>query len=198
MQHNDTRYGKNSTANLDQIPEALRERRCWMGTRLEPRRGSGATGKLDKPPYSVVSGQPVRKADKTEPENWSTFDEAVAALERGAVDAIGYVFTEDRPEWVADLDDCIDPDTGEIAEAASAIMRKLDTYSEISCSGRGVHIIAQGKKPPFAKCRSRALGIGVEVYDKGRFVVLTGRRISSTRAAEDRQGQLDELCRKLW
>jgi hypothetical protein len=49
------------------VPEALRGRRRWMGTRFEPRKGQ--PGKFDKPPYRVVEGQPVIKADTTNPAN---------------------------------------------------------------------------------------------------------------------------------
>src|SRR5215218_5101481 len=178
------------------VPEALRGRRRWMGTRFKPRKGQ--PGKLDKPPYRVVEGQPIIKADKTNPANWSTYRDALAAYERGAVDAIGYVVTDGDPEYVVDQDDVVDPLTGEIDGTASEIVHTLDSYTEVSCSGRGVHTVAQGKKPDFAKCKTNALGFGVEVYDSARFVVLTGRRISGRTTVEDRQRELDELCRRLW
>src|SRR5215218_4200260 len=178
------------------VPEALRGRRRWMGTRFKPRKGQ--PGKLDKPPYRVVEGQPIIKADKTNPANWSTYRDALAAYERGEVDAIGYVFTDGDPEYVVDQDDVVDPLTGEIDGTASEIVHTLDSYTEVSCSGRGVHTVAQGKKPDFAKCKTNALGFGVEVYDSARFVVLTGRRISGRTTVEDRQRELDELCRRLW
>lgn len=40
-----------------------------------------------------------------------------------------------------DLDDCIDPDTGEITLWATEIIEALDTYVEVSPSGRGIRII---------------------------------------------------------
>jgi primase-polymerase (primpol)-like protein len=80
-----------STTPLESLPEALRTKPQWMGTRFERRKD----GKIDKPPYRVVSGLPVIKADKTNPENWTTFEEAWGAYERGEVDAIGFVFTKD-------------------------------------------------------------------------------------------------------
>jgi primase-polymerase (primpol)-like protein len=51
------------------IPQALRETPRWMGTRFKKRKD----GKVDKPPYCVVPGKPITKADKTNPENWTTY-----------------------------------------------------------------------------------------------------------------------------
>src|SRR5829696_660271 len=183
--------------NAENVPDELKRRRCWMGTRPRPRQGQPE--KLDKPPYRVVPGKPVCKADKTDSENWATFTEALDALKRGVVDAIGYVFTVDDPYHVIDLDDCVDPDTGEIDPIAAGIIHACrGTYVELSYSGEGVHIVGVGNKPDFAGCKSRTLGITVEVYDSASFVVPTGQRIGEGVAALDRQGELNDLCRKLW
>jgi len=114
------------------------------------------------------------------------------------VDGIGYVFTADDPYFALDLDDVIERDTGEIDERAAEIIHTTDSYTEISCSGRGVHVFGQGKKPPEARCKSAALGITVEVYDDARFVVLTGQSLGPPRPVEDRQDALEALCARLW
>jgi putative DNA primase/helicase len=151
------------------FPEAVKSYDRWMGTRFESR----SDGKLDKPPYRVRSGSRVRKAAKNKPENWATFEEAHAALERGDVDAIGFVFTKDDPFTVIDLDGVIDPVTGEIEDQASNIQAQFHTYWEMSISGRGLHIICEAEKPD-SRCRTG----NVELYDGrsgARFMVLTGR-----------------------
>src|SRR5829696_8211225 len=129
----------------DATPPRLRQIPRWMGTRFRER--PGQPHKMDKPPYRVVEGKPIRKADKTNPANWSSYEEARAALERGDVDAIGYVFMEDDPFFVVDLDDVIDPETGEIRPEAHEVIHAIGSYSEISCSRRGVHVIGVGAKP---------------------------------------------------
>jgi putative DNA primase/helicase len=192
---------------LNELPEALRNMRRWMGTRLQPRKGK--PGKLDKPPHRVVSGRPIIKAGKTDPENWATFPEALAALKREAVDAIGFVITDDDDDdekWGADLDDVIDPETGEIHPNAVQVIHALNTYTEISCSGRGIHIIGMGRKPEGAGCKSKTLGFNVELYDGhsanssgARFLVMTGNRYPGTPPdVEERQAELEKLCRELW
>jgi len=165
-----------------------------MGTRFERRKD----GKIDKPPYRVVPGKPIIKADKTNPENWATFEEAWGAYERGEVDAIGFVFAEDDTFWLADCDHVIDPETGEIDPAAAEVIHALNSYTELSCSGTGVHVIGHGAKPEYAGCRSNKLGFDIEIYDSVRFVVMTGRRMTDALGPRDRQDELLSLCRKLW
>jgi hypothetical protein len=179
------------------VPEALRGRRQWMGTRFEPRKGQ--PGKFDKPPYRVVEGQSIIKADKTDPANWSTYDEALYAHERGAVDAIGYVLMPDDPFYVADFDDVLDPETGQIDAMAAQEIHAMYSYAERSISGKGVHVFAEGKKPQFAGCKSSALGFSVEVYDARRFIVVSGQPLAYTpREVQHRQRELSELCGRLW
>jgi putative DNA primase/helicase len=178
----------------ESLPEALRDIPHWMGTRFERRKD----GKTDKPPYRVVSGLPVIKADKTNPENWATYSEALAAYERGDVEAIGFVLTDGDLYFVMDLDGVIDRDTGEIHPAAAEVIHALNSYTEISCSGTGVHVIGHGAKPGYAGCRSNKLGFDLEIYDSARFVVMTGRRMTDTPGPRDRQDELLSLCQKLW
>src|SRR5215208_1155240 len=165
-----------------------------MGTRFERRKD----GKTDKPPYRVASGLPAIKADKTNPENWATFEEAWGAYERGEVDAIGFVVSKDEPFFIVDFDGVIDRDTGEINPAAAEVIHALDSYTELSCSGTGVHVIGHGAKPEYADCKSNKLGFDLEIYDSDRFVVMTGERMTEVTGPKDRQDELLSLCRKLW
>jgi putative DNA primase/helicase len=182
------------TTPLESLPEALRTIPHWMGTRFERRKD----GKTDKPPYRVASGLPAIKADKTNPENWVTFEEAWGAYERGEVDAIGFVVSKDEPFFIVDFDGVIDRDTGEINPAAAEVIHALDSYTELSCSGTGVHVIGHGAKPEYAGCKSNKLGFDLEIYDSARFVVMTGERMSEVTGPKDRQDELLSLCRKLW
>jgi hypothetical protein len=163
-----------------------------MGTRFQDR----ADGKLDKPPYRVRAGRPVIQAGKDNPENQATFDDAREALERGDVDAIGFVFTGEDPFTVIDLDDVIDPETGEIDVEAQEIVEDFPTYWEISTSGRGLHGVCIGSKPDDL-CKKEP----VELYDGrsgARFVILTGRRYGVEREVRDCSEQVNALYRRLF
>ena len=179
----------------DQIPEELKRHQAWMGTRFETR--PGKPGKLDKPPHRVRNGLPVVKAAKTDPKNRATFEEALAALERGDVDAIGFVFTEDDPFTVVDFDDVLDPETGEIHPLADEVVATFPTYWEVSTRGTGLHGICIGIKPG-TDCKKEP----VELYDGisgARFVVLTGRTYGAASPEVcDCSEQVNALYRRLF
>jgi len=79
---------------------------------------------------------------------------------------------EDDPYTIIDLDHVIDPKTGIIEPWAQEIIDRMNSYTEISKSGTGIHIIVMGKKPG-DKCKGR--NGQVEMYDHKRHFALTGR-----------------------
>jgi hypothetical protein len=182
---------------LQNIPTQLTEHRQWMGARFEPR----AAGGLNKPPYCVRRGRHVRKADKRNPDNWASFEEALEALETGAVDAIGLVITGNDRLCLLDLDGAIHADTGELDEWASDTVEAFETYWEVSCSGQGLHGIFIGHKPG-----NRCKRDGFEIYDGqsgARFVVITGDAFDDEEDTDNWpirncQAALEELYRRLW
>lgn len=145
---------------VENIPEELRRRRQWVVWRLEQRRGEET-----KVPY-IAGG--VGKAVTTDLTTWRTFEEAVQALRTGRYDGVGFVFSSGDPYAGIDLDDCRNPETGELEEWAAEIVRDLNGYAEASQSGKGVHIIVRGKAP------NKRRG-SVESYSSERYFVMTGR-----------------------
>jgi putative DNA primase/helicase len=145
---------------LDNIPEEIRRRTQFVVYKLEEREDKTA-----KIPY-IAGG--VGKASSTNSETWRTFEEAVQALHTGRYDGIGFVFSSGDPYAGVDLDNCRNPETGELEEWAAEIVRALDGYAEVSPSGRGVHIIVRGKAPN--KRRGR-----IEAYSSERYFTMTGR-----------------------
>jgi putative DNA primase/helicase len=55
------------------------------------------------------------------------------------------------------------------------LVRNFNSYTEISPSGKGLHIIIKGKLP--AKGRRKD---GIEIYDKARFFTVTGNRMADS------------------
>jgi putative DNA primase/helicase len=175
----------------DRIPAELKGHRRWLVWRYELR---GQPGKWTKPPFNAVTGH---AADTTDPTSWGTFEDALAAYERGGWDGIGFALgpgNGDPADFVAlDLDKCIDPQTEQFQAWAAEVVETLNTYAELSPSGRGIRLIARGEKPG-PKCRKG----GFEMYDRDRYVTLTGCRLDSAPATvEPRQGALDAVYSKL-
>src|SRR5207245_480734 len=105
------------------------------------------TGKRDKIPHDPRTGQ---QAKTNNPRTWATFAEALDAYRKdqcGRWDGVGYVFSKDDPYTGIDLDSCRDPQTGHLEPWASGIMARVDSYTEASPSGTGVHIIARSTLP---------------------------------------------------
>lgn len=122
-------------------------------------------GKRTKVPYDAKA--PGRRASATDRSTWALLDMALAAVV--SADGIGFVLTEDDPYSVVDLDHVRDPQSGEIAPAARAVIDALDGYAELSPSGTGVHIWVVGRPPG-----TRARKAGIECYWSQRYITLTG------------------------
>jgi primase-polymerase (primpol)-like protein len=145
---------------LDNIPEELRQRPQWLVWKLEER-----DSKPTKVPY-IAGG--VGKASSTDSETWRSFEEAIAAFKTGRYEGIGFVFSTGDPYAGVDLDDCRNPETGELEEWAAKIVQYLEGYAEVSPSDTGVHIIVRGKAPN--KKRGK-----VEAYSSERYFTMTGQ-----------------------
>jgi primase-polymerase (primpol)-like protein len=148
---------------IENIPEQLAERPQWVCWRTEEREG-----KPTKVPYTPGT---ERRASSTDLMTWRTFSEALDAYEAGEppYDGIGFVFCSADPYVGIDLDDCRDPETGEISPWAQKIINSVtDSYVEASPSGTGVHIIFEGSMKESVKTKT------VEIYGQDRFFTITG------------------------
>src|SRR5215210_371235 len=150
-----------SAPSVENIPERLTERPQWVMWKLEKR-----DGKPTKVPH-IAGG--VGRASSTDLLTWRTFEEAVQALEGGRYDGIGFCSAD--PFCGIDLDDCRDPESGEISPWAEEIISSVqEGYVEISPSGTGIHVIVEGT------VRGGGMRKGkVEMYGRDRFFTVTGR-----------------------
>jgi putative DNA primase/helicase len=162
------------------IPPELRERPQWVCWQLETR-----NGKLTKVPYSI-NGDYARV---NAPTTWASFDEVLADGR-----PIGYVFSADDPYTGIDLDQCRDPATGKATSWAWDIMKSLDSYTELSPSGTGAHIIVRAQLTGTHHRRE-----GVELYDRGRYFTMTGHHVAGTPTTiEARQREVNALIARIW
>src|SRR5262249_55120958 len=137
------------------IPESIRDLPrfvCWRWT------WKGEQGKepyWTKPPINPVTGS---SADSTDPQTWATLDVALAMVESGKADGIGFVLGDG---WCGvDLDDCVDPDSLVMDPWAQAIVNRLDSYTDRSPSMTGCKVLLRGSLPE----GRRKMG-PVEFYD---------------------------------
>lgn len=116
----------------------------------------------DKVPINPRTGQ---AADPMNPSTWCSFEDAC----NSGKPHIGFVLSTVDPYCIIDLDDKEDrPATPEQRARFEAIINTIDSYTEISQSGRGIHIVCKGSIPAGVKRDN------VEVYSWGRYMIFTG------------------------
>src|SRR5215210_1331569 len=171
---------QSASRTLYQAPDELRTADqfvCWCEEDRD--------GDITKVPYSVHGG----RASSTNPKTWAPFEAAIAYAEEHSMSGVGFVFTEDDPYAGIDIDKCRNAETGEIEPWARKIVDALDSYTEVSPSGTGLHIFVKATLPG----RNNRKG-PVEMYESRRYFTLTGRHLDGTPAEiHERQDVLERL-----
>lgn len=179
--------------NFDNIPGELKALNQWVCYRLETRDDD------DKPVKIPLNANGGARARSDDPSTWSTFEQCQAAVSQrpSRYRGIGYIVAESDPYTVIDLDHCVD-ESGTIEPWAWKIIHDLDSYSEFSQSGAGVHIIVQAKKPG-PRCRLHSCPHPIEIYDHRRFLVMTGNLVPGTNPAiQPAPNEIAELYHSLF
>jgi hypothetical protein len=161
-----------SQARWCKIPAELQQRPQW--TLAGP----------DKSPLTIHG----TRASTTDPTTWSSFDAVCDAATKHGLH-IGYVISKDDPFACIDLD-VKDYTTPEQMQRFQLIVNSLNSYSEYSRSGKGMHVWVRG-----------AIGTGckrdgVEVYSQERFIVCTGNPYID-RPIEDRTQLVNMLVTEI-
>lgn len=156
------------------IPKELKEKRRWVNV--------WDTSKV--PMQSTVR----KAASASNPDTWSTFGDAVSAVERDVYDGIGYVFCDDGIVGI-DIDDGFTD--GLLTPLAADIISHCQSYTEKSRSGRGVHILLRGNLPFKGKNNREA----VEIYKSKRFFIMTGKVLIYKEIIEN-QAAIDYVVEK--
>jgi len=167
-------------------------------------------GRVDgrKQPHAVYASHD-NPMSWSEPDLWRDAESARMAIVDDRIEGPGIVLQhEDDPyaDWadpfyVVDYDDVRDPKTGAVHPTVAEHVEMADSYADVSTSGTGVHIIAQGSLPEDVKTIQATLpdhdafpGAEIEVYDGKRFVAMTGDHVVGTPTeATDAQAFLDDL-----
>jgi hypothetical protein len=177
------------SVNCGNIPEELQHHRSWVAWEF----GTTDNEKVKKLPVNPQDGWTAKTND---PETWGTYDEAERFSELHELDGIqgiGFVFTKEDPLCGIDLDDCRNPETGEIEQWGRDILQDLNSYSEVSPSGKGIKIFTKASLPGSGRNFGK-----VEMYDSGRYFTVTGQRLEEYPAEiEERQEQVVRLYEKL-
>jgi len=165
------------------VPSGMADRKQWVAWKYVQK---DEKGKPDKMPYTMqgkMSGwQNISSLTH------GNYEEAVKFKSKGGYDGIGFVFTKDDPFVFIDLDNCFEG--GKPNELAQKVLELAgNTYSEVSPSGKGLHIFGIGTlekalKPSHGK---------FEVYPHGRFSTVTEEEVENEGLLGDIQPAIDYL-----
>src|SRR6266850_8367379 len=109
------------------IPQELKNKPNWVCYK-------------NKIPIDSIALQPAASNDS---DTWGTYLKAIKTVAEMNYEGIGFMF---EPPFVGiDLDDCVE--NGKINQFAQNIINSIQSYTEYSPSGNGVHIICKGHLP---------------------------------------------------
>jgi hypothetical protein len=173
----------------ENIPEELKDLRQWVNWKSIIREEGD---KPTKPPYHPNG----KLAATNNSETWCHFLPVKAAAKQ--FDGVGFVLTKDDPFVGLDFDNCrclaFDGIDDEISGGLNMVLphvadhiRKLNSYTEVSPSGKGIRIFLKGNLPVDGKRKGT-----IEAYQSGRYVTITGHTVDGfPRTIEPRQMEVD-------
>ena len=153
--------------------------------------------KITKIPYQPNG----YKAKQTDPQTWTTYNNAKSAVETGKFDGIGYALTADEGYICIDLDHCVNPETGDIDQWAMEILDIVQkaggTYSESSPSRTGIHLWGRGRLPDNKGINQPMKnGHKIEMYNHGHYMTVTGEPLDDA-TLNDIQPAIDKILTML-
>ena len=169
------------------IPALLKLRPCWVVWGIQ-----GAPPKAPYNPASLLTGRQLT-AKAGIKESWGNFQTAVECVDRGLAQGIGFEF-EGNELYGVDLDHVIDSN-GALTTEAHSIVSYLNSYTEVSPSGAGLHIFVLA--PDANITRHRKKDHFLEVYNEGRYFTVTGNTYGSNKNIENRTQELQSIHDRL-
>ena len=168
--------------SYEQIPQELKALRQWVCY--------GAPDRPLKMPFNPKTGQPAKAGD---PSTWTTFEAAWGGIIVQGYQGIGFEFAAGGGIVGIDFDHCLNKETMELNPKVAEWVQAFNSYTEISPSGEGLHILCKGRLPSETGKRRG----GVEMYDQGRYFTMTGASYGPLKPLRAAQDAIDRLYREL-
>lgn len=172
--------------NALEIPEEIKELPQWVLWRAE---WDSKQQQYKKVPYSTQG----YKASSTNTNTWVKFQDVVSLFDSDKqYNGIGFVLSNNDNYICLDVDDAVNPNTGQLQTDLAIEMTEL-TYCELSPSGTGLHCFFKGKLPEERK--KKRTDLDIELYDTGRFMTVTGHSIGQSEIC-DEQTVIDNIIER--
>lgn len=168
------------TDSLPRELDPLKKLTHWVA--WEMRVDKDKSGRLTKPPIDPRTGKGAKADDA---QTWGTYEEALTraitnarkqGLQVGQNHGVGFELGVE-PCGIAgiDLDHVIQED-GTLKPFALDIVRTMDSYTELSPSEKGLHILFKLNMPlSEIGSRNKNDDLGLEMYDHRRYLTVTGK-----------------------
>lgn len=203
--------------NLPIQLEELKNRKVWVNYVLLWKADKNRMTKPPVNPYTLKNGSSTKES------SWSTFDEAVAQIGKTAsvydfdtkeshslpVAGVGIIL-EAAGLLGFDFDHIIDKENSTFkasAKEAKEIILQLDSYTEFSPSGDGIHVLAKATSPvKELNANGKTKGVKIklddsieyEMYDNGRYFTVTGNALPNCKGLEDRQSVVESVYKQYY
>ncbi|MDP4460398.1 phage/plasmid primase, P4 family [Staphylococcus hyicus] len=161
------------------FPKELTKLNNWCVWKYQKR-----NGKLTKVPFNAETGEFAKSND---PNTWSSYETAINFT---GADGVGFFF--EPPYLGIDIDNVEDDiyryrQGDKLDNIVSEFTEAFKTYTEVSPSGNGLHLIVKGKIPGERRRKGN-----IEMYDSGRFFTMTGNSIGKYKEVTEASPQLFE------
>ena len=178
----------------ENMPSELKGLPQWVNWKITER-----DGRMTKPPFQINGA--LAKSD--DPLTWSNFDDAQRAAHH--FDGVGVVVTDNDDNVFLDFDKCrcpafdgldkeISGGLNMVSPEVAEYIRRLNSYTELSPSGKGLHVFLKGRLPVDGKRKGN-----FEVYQSGRYSTMTGHIVEGfPRTIEYRQEALDAFYQEVF
>ena len=149
-----------------------------------------------KVPFTPSSGV---AAKSNAPETWGTLQDALGALQTGIYDGLGFEFGIFGPETLRvsgiDLDHVVN-DNGELEPFAEEIVILMNSYTEYSPSGKGLHILCKTVLNDIGRKKGVDNNCAIEMYNHRRYFTVTGKVYGTPKEIAERTEEFKQVYDK--
>ena len=169
-------------------PELLKSLPQWVMWKYQHIPGKP---KPKKPPFQTTG----RAAAANDPRTWCSYRQAKATLETAdGFQGIGFML--DSGIVVIDLDNCLEKTEGglRVTKTARRVFELAHSYTEISPSGKGLHIFLRGKMPEVNGQQQDGMKSDKgEMYEARRYITVTGERVGQAQEIREDQEAINQI-----
>ena len=157
----------------EKVPQEMRQQKRWICYAVSTR-----GQKQSKIPINALGvNDSFQGAIASDASTWCDFNKALAFCAENALEGIGFELL-DSGMFAIDLDNKPDENGKQLPQKdfqdmVNDFVATLDSYTEWSASGNGVHIICYGKLPEGTKSDN----VAIEIYEGAKYFVITGNAI---------------------